>query len=340
LAAAAASILAVEATHHSAIGPIPAFAADPGPLSVAAADEPSDSTLVMFWNVENFFDWEDGSRSSSDAEFSSNGARRWTRHRFYKKCELIAKTVFYIAGLEGRLPDVIGLAEIENERVLNSLVASTLLRKCSYRTVTFPSPDPRGIDVGLLYNERTLRLDFARASGIWLDGGERLLSRDILIAGFVRRQGGDSLALTINHHPSKYGGAAAEPKRAAAVRQLAFIADSLKAVGWHMQAHVGDFNDTPESPVYDGLAGRMENLAVPLSAAGEGSIRFDGRWELIDQAFVSRQAGHRARMKVVPVPFLTVKDSAHSGTKPLRTYSGPRYIGGVSDHYPILVLIQ
>ena len=40
-------------------------------------------------------------------------------------------------------------------------------------------------------------------------------------------------------------------------------------------------------------------------------------------------------MDILSIPFLQVPDRAYGGTKPFRTYSGPRYIGGVSDHCPI-----
>ena len=39
-------------------------------------------------------------------------------------------------------------------------------------------------------------------------------------------------------------------------------------------------------------------------------------------------------MEILQIPFLQAPDGTHAGTKPLRTYSGPRYIGGVSDHCP------
>ena len=45
-------------------------------------------------------------------------------------------------------------------------------------------------------------------------------------------------------------------------------------------------------------------------------------------------------MKVERVPFLTVRDNTHSGEKLLRTYTGPRYTGGVSDHCPITLVIR
>ena len=79
------------------------------------------------------------------------------------------------------------------------------------------------------------------------------------------------------------------------------------------------------------------NLAAPLVANGEGSIRFQGCWELIDQCFVSPQLAPGATFQVCHIPFLTTRDGAYAGQKPLRTYSGPRYLGGVSDHCPVLL---
>ena len=104
---------------------------------------------------------------------------------------------------------------------------------------------------------------------------------------------------------------------------------------------MGDFNDTPESTKeYSKI---MVNLAFPLAKRGEGTIKYSGKWELIDMFFISPRVASRnpgAAMKVVKVPFLTVNDNAHSGEKPLRTYTGPGYAGGVSDHYPITLVIQ
>ena len=45
-------------------------------------------------------------------------------------------------------------------------------------------------------------------------------------------------------------------------------------------------------------------------------------------------------MRILRIPFLLTRDTAHSGDKPLRTYTGPRPTGGVSDHLPILLEIS
>jgi len=303
-------------------------------LAIAVPRCDSSSLCIVFWNLENFFDYFDGGTSDSDTEFSSMGARHWTKKRFTAKCMSISKAVFAIADRQGKVPDIIGVAEVENSFVLRRLVELTPLRRYGYKVVHYESPDPRGIDVGLLYRPSVLALSDSRPCAI-----PGITTRDILLAQF-RTPAGDSIAVLVNHHPSKHGGEASAGRRAAAVERMDAIADSLKSVGWRHVVAVGDFNDTPDSEVYGPLSRQWSNLSSALSLDGEGSIRFDGRWELIDQCFVSQNMAHLSRMEVCDLPCLTVRDAAHSGQKPFRTYSGPRYIGGVSDHYPIVVIIN
>ena len=87
-----------------------------------------DSLVVMFWNVENFFDHVDQGTGESDREFSSYGARHWSKRKFQAKCDDIAKSVLWIADEYGKMPDVIGLAEVENRWVQWKLLHNTLLR--------------------------------------------------------------------------------------------------------------------------------------------------------------------------------------------------------------------
>lgn len=295
---------------------------------------PADSLNILFWNLENFFDWRNDSTSTSDAEFSSFGARHWTRKRFYAKCNAIAKGILWTAGEKGALPDVIGLAEVENAFVLRRLVQSTALSKLDYRIVHFDSPDPRGIDVALLYRNSRMVLKDARPCHLYGADSALMRTRDILM---VRVRGPDSTetAFLVNHHPSKYGGTAvSEPRRRLAVERLKQLADTLQEAGITRIVAMGDFNDTPANPVYKRLAPGLVNLGEPLHRRGEGSIKYGGRWELIDLFFVSAPF-KEARMEVLYIPFLQVRDKGGAGTKPLRTYSGPRYQGGVSDHCPV-----
>ena len=316
---------------------------------------PQEDTLrVMFWNLENFFDYRNDSTSVSDAEFSSLGERRWTKKRFSAKCNAIAKGILWAGSAEGGLPDVIGFAEVENSFVLKRLLQETALRKLDYQYVHFDSPDSRGIDVALLYRSSRLQLEDARPCHLF-QADSVLATRDILLCRFSGLLG--HFSVLVNHHPSKYGGTAvSEPRRRLAVERLKALADSLRTLGETRIIATGDFNDTPANPVYKQLEPTLLPLAEELHRQGKGTIKYDGQWDLIDQFYVSpaclsggaalnqlpgSAAGTAAvGMKILYIPFLQTPDAAHGGTKPLRTYSGPRYLGGVSDHCPVWLEIK
>ena len=121
--------------------------------------------------------------------------------------------------------------------------------------------------------------------------------------------------------------------------RLKQLADSLQADGSPQILAMGDMNDTPENPLFQLLTPALENRAADLHRQGEGTIKYEGRWELIDMFFASPSA-RAGPMRILQIPFLMTRDGAHTGTKPLRTYSGPRYNGGVSDHCPIQISIR
>lgn len=295
----------------------------------------------MFWNVENYFDWKRDTvlSSPSEEEFTSFGTRHWTKAKFQRKSNAVAKTVLWVADERGSLPDVIGLAEVENRFVLEKLLSGTVLRRLDYSIIHYESPDPRGIDVALLYRESKLKPLGSKPLRIYSKDGQPLLTRDILYAGFEMADG-DSIAVLVNHHPSKYGDDSSW-RREAAMARLSEITDSLAAEGFRNIVAMGDFNDTPESTKE--YSGKMINLAAPLAAKGLGTIKYSGRWEMIDMFFASPGLAERRPfldMRVEKVPFLTVRDNTHSGEKPLRSFTGPRYTGGVSDHCPITLVIR
>ena len=345
-----------------------------------------DTLDVMFWNVENFFDWRNDSTTVSDREFSSRGERRWTWKRFQAKANAFAKALFWVEGETGQLPDVVGLEEVENAFVLRQLLQKTALRKLDYKYVHYDSPDHRGIDVALLY--RSTRLELLDSKPCHLFASDTVLAtRDILLCVFREKPPvipgaspsavpGPSLltiipgltgnlleeedrypigvghddssarydgafAVLVNHHPSKYGGTAeSEPRRRIAVERLQFLADSLAAIGIDHVIAGGDFNDTPENPVFRLLEPALTPIHMELYRRGLGTIKYDGKWDLIDQIYLSPALAPLARMRILRIPFLLSRDTVHSGEKPLRTYTGPRHTGGVSDHLPVLLEVS
>ena len=292
-----------------------------------------DSLLVMFWNVENFFDWTDQGTGESDREFSSYGERRWTKNRFYAKCDAIAKTLMWTADRYGRMPDVIGLAEVENKGVLTKLLSSTLLRKFDYGVVHQDSKDRRGIDVAILYRKSSMIL----SSRTFVSPSD-ISTRDILHVRMTL-QDGREVDFIVNHHPSKYGGAEESAERRLEVMgTLKSLCDLLVRAGSKDIVAMGDFNDVPTAPQFRIMDSLLVNKGLPLHEKGKGTIRYEGKWDLIDN-FLTSPSLRTSDMEVLRVPFLMTYEKKYPGEKPLRTYSGPRYIGGVSDHCPIVLWI-
>lgn len=263
---------------------------------------PPDSLLLVSWNVENFMDYR------------TDSTGRYTKNRFYAKCNAVSKTLFLIADGQGRMPDAVALMEVGNRFVLRQLIVSTPLRKMDYEIIHFDSPDHRGIDCALLWRRSRLKLIRASPKHLTDSTGAILPTRDILVAEF------EGLDVLVNHHPSKVGKGSGGRRRIAMAR-MRHLMDSLASEGHGRIVSVGDFND--------------DVWSVPGS---RGTIKYNGAWEKIDGCFVQGEV--RVRETVFDSPLLSEPDRAYGGTKPHRSFSGPRWLGGASDHYPIILWIS
>ena len=284
--------------------------------------------IVYFWNVENFF---------APEEFPGHD---WSKGRFYTKCNAVAKILCLSADACGALPDIVGFAEVGDASVLKALLGATPLRKLDYSFVHYDSPDRRGIDCALLYRRSRFRLLNSKPCHLYDSTGAVMRTRDILLAVLETRTGAghdgaaapdgrlDTLAVLVNHHPSKVGSGSGDRRRIAMDR-LRYLADSLQAAGVSRIIAVGDFNDavTPAA----GVERQPRNQAPP------GTIKFQGKWEQIDGCPLLE--GLRAEEYIFAPQCLLERDS-HGGEKPRRTFSGPRYLGGVSDHLPVIYVIK
>jgi hypothetical protein len=220
----------------------------------------------------------------------------------------------------------VGFAEVENRKALTGLLRETILRKTDYAIVHFDSPDRRGIDCALLYRPSTLGQVRAEAKHLYDSSGAVIPTRDILVAVF------DSIAILVNHHPSKVG-TAGGAGRSVAMARMDALRDSLAQAGCRRILCIGDFNDDVWRNGADPGVVRS-GRALP---GNRGTIKYNGEWEKIDGCFY-RGPG-TAEETVLAFPFLLEEDRAYGGVKPRRTYSGPRWKGGVSDHLPICVSI-
>lgn len=289
--------------------------------------------LIMFWNLENFF------YPQKDVDFSS-GEKVVTWKRFRAKRDLISKTIIAIKDKEGAYPSVIGVCEVENLKTLKNLVYDTPLSRLGYRILHKDSPDNRGIDVALLYrDDRMILLEYSFFEI------KSFKTRDILYAKMLSVELKDTVHFLVNHWPSKLGGEKKSlPRRMEAANLLRHIVDSVQTVNPDARIiAMGDFNDSPSSQPLQSITS-LENLSLRLKdslkktrASITGTHRYKGRWEMLDQFLVSKTIN--GNIQILSFDHLLQQDKKYLGYKTKRTFIGPRFNGGASDHLPILLKI-
>jgi hypothetical protein len=310
---------------------------------------------IVFYNVENLYDVRNDPAIYDEA-FTPYGENHWTTKRFNRKILLIYKAI--MACCKGQFPDLIGLAEIENNRVVEQLITQTPLSKIQYGIIHKESPDPRGIDVALLYRkDRIMAVDYEHIKVASSDK-KGFTSRDIL--HFTGDADGNRLHLFINHWPSRSGGYnETKENRNITARLLRFRIDSLlKFEPYARILILGDFNATPKEECivdilnahpYTGL--KVNNSLVNLSSAwlncNWGTVKRNGKWEIFDQIICSSNMLDSSEVQIVPskteicrASFLLEADKRYLSKKPYRTYLGPVYHGGISDHLPIVTVLS
>jgi endonuclease/exonuclease/phosphatase family metal-dependent hydrolase len=310
---------------------------------------------MMFYNVENLFDTFHDTLKD-DYEFVRGGSYGWTWKKFTKKIQNISKVIVEAGGW--RPPEIIGLSEVENRLVLIQLIKKTPLERFNYRIIHEESPDQRGIDVALLYQHDQFREICHESITIPL-GDTAAKTRDILyVKGILPSN--DTVHLFVNHWPSRTGGIPlTQHRRKAAALKLRHVVDSIRSYEPDaLMIMMGDFNDEPRDESL------VEHLGVKNETANEGYFlynmmhsfmgkwdvgtnKFRGQWGVIDQFIVSspllKQGTNSIIVKEAEIfspSFLLVKDEAYTGTIPYRTFSGYRYVGGFSDHLPVLLRLE
>lgn len=307
------------------------------------------SSLLTFveLNCENLFDTRHDSLKN-DVEFLPEGSYHWTPYRYWHKVNHLGQVIVGLgyeeASRDVQLPDLVALCEVENDSVLFDLTKRSVIRTAGYEYVMTHSPDERGIDVALMYQPFSFSLIHS-----WSIRVKRLPdtrpTRDILyVSGRVIT--GDTLHVFVVHAPSRRGGEReSRPYRLQVASQLAEAVDSIYALQSRAKIIVaGDFNDYHDSPALEYL---YQHHLINISAGARGShgakatYRWHGEWRSLDQILLSESMQHQENAcRIGDLPFLLEDDEKYGGKKPYRTYLGPRYLGGYSDHLPLVARIR
>lgn len=317
---------------------------------------------IMFYNVENLFDpFHDTLKN--DYEFVGGGIKGWNWEKFERKLNSISKVIVAAGGW--RPPEIIAFSEVENRFVLIQLLKRTPLERFGYRIIHEESPDERGIDVGMIYLPDKFKEISHRAIPV-MRADTLLKSRDILyvkgiLKGYNISAGYDTVHVFINHWPSRTGGPAltAYRRKAAALSLKPVIDSILQTVPDARIILTGDFNDEPTdgsikthlgvSTALGDSSNKLYNLMTPYVGKHDtGTNKFRNQWGVIDQFIVSGSLLNdgsavkvsNKKAEILALPFLLQEDETWGGTVPFRTYNGMKYMGGFSDHLPVLLMLE
>lgn len=317
----------------------------------------SSPVSVMFYNTGNFFHPSDDPLTDDD-DFTPEGVMRWTWLRYRKKISSVYRTIVAAGGWSP--PAIVAFCEVENKKVLDDLIYGTYLSKFNYAVLHRDSPDRRGIDVCLIYRKDLL--DVLGCSWHYLQDTASVENptREVLYASF--RTMADTIHLIVNHWPSRRGGVlAAAGLREDIMKTVRGLSDSVSC-SYDGKAKIiitGDFNAVPDDKIMQSLVkgegmeeGNCGSRLVNLSETGpgevEGTYRYKGLWETIDQFIVSEWmiecgtglAADSDSFSVVCPGFLLGKDPVYPGVSPFATFRGYDYQEGYSDHLPVMLELR
>jgi endonuclease/exonuclease/phosphatase family metal-dependent hydrolase len=323
-----------------------------------AQKEQYKSAIVAFYNLENFYDTVDNP-NINDEEFLPDGPKNYNSKIYWTKVEHLATVISQIGtDINADGPALLGVAEIENDTVLNDLIHHPLLKQKNYAFVHYDSKDIRGVDVALLYNPKYFKVLNSRKLFVRMPGGAKqsFFTRDVLwVKGLL---GTDTIHVFVNHWPSRVGGEqrSAPARAAAAMIDKKFI-DSIERININEKIIVmGDLNDDPISPSVTKILGAKENISdvktgelynpwIDMYKKGIGTLAYQDAWGLFDQIMINsswldknQQGFFYYQAHIFNKAFMIENIGKYKGY-PMRTWDGNSYRGGYSDHFPTYIIL-
>lgn len=324
--------------------------------TMVSARKRSSVYAVGFYNQENLFDTchDEG---KNDYEYLP--VKGWNSEKYISKLKNMSRALADMG--TGELPGVgcafIGLAEVENDKVLADLVSQPALQARGMKFCHIEGPDKRGIDCALLYNPKLFKV-----KRVQLVPYVQELAKDsaFYTRGFLTvsgKLGRNHVAVIVCHWPSRFSGSF---YRESGARQTKAIKDSLLRTNPKQKVFVmGDMNDDPTNKsMYEVLRAKPEISEVAegdmynpwyniLTKEHKGTLYYKEAWNLFDQIVMTPNLLAKDKKKdlmfwkpeVQRMDYLIQQEGPYKGA-PLRTKAGGKWLNGYSDHLPVVVYLK
>lgn len=331
----------------------------------ASTPKPEGEISVMTFNVENLFDTVHD-KNREDFAYLPIAMKKQpeilagcnTQKGFYQrqclemdwndtvlkqKLKNISEIILSVD--QGMGPDVLFLAEVENENVLKML-NSQYLQKAGYQTVVLiEGPDERGIDVAVL--SRLPLMGKAQLHKIPYKGqtpeDQKWMNRSRGVLEVpLKTPAGSKLTTFVSHFPSQRN------PRYWREQSVLFMKEKLKSMGNEMFIFGGDLNisqdEEEETGFFEKHFAEVSLVAHQLGCHHcDGTYDFRNTWSFLDALVFSKSmsdsgtADYQFLPKSVDVVKLTA-NHIYKGRSPKRF--DEKTGEGVSDHFPLYARIQ
>ncbi|WP_312088902.1 endonuclease [Chryseobacterium sp.] len=307
--------------------------------------------LFAFYNVENLFLPDPPPLHRLDP--TRSGLRNWDERKYRIKLSKIAHVFRLMKEQYGVLPCIIGLCEISGRKVLEDLLTLDPFSS-QYGILHYNSLDERKVDVALIYDKSKIEVLDSEPITFFFEIVDRNpenydTTRDVLFAKL--NLGLEIINVFVAHLPSKREKDINLPKRNFILNELRSKVLKIMQTDNEKVIVCGDFNENPDEEnlvnfLFDNSRDKvLRNPFQNLYSNKKYSTFHYKSGLLFDQIILSENffdKGTKWQFYKADVfsPESIRARQRNSEDRPFRTFAGTRYLGGFSDHYPVLVSLK
>ncbi len=289
--------------------------------------------LFLFYNVENLY----------PIDHSAMRLYNWDLYKYQLKIRKIKRVFEWIKEDYNQLPGLIGMAEIGASSVLSDLASNDSVL-AGYQWIYQDSQDSGGLSVALLFNPIHFKIIESDFLNFPMDD-DISPTRDILYAKLEYQA--QKLNIFVIHLPSQRN---QDEKRKLRHYILQNLKEKIDDLYYQNEAILimGDFNENPNHDMVKALA-EDQNFTSILSNPFE-SIFKNGDFStyhkktglgfdqiLFTEALLLEKFNLKLNIASIYKPPKLRNPDRKNYHFPFRSYAGSRYIGGYSDHFPVIL---
>ncbi|WP_228453991.1 endonuclease/exonuclease/phosphatase family protein [Chryseobacterium fistulae] len=301
--------------------------------------------ILCFYNVENLFLPDQVPIHRMDP--TRSGLKNWDERKYNNKLFRLSHVFSLIKKQNGILPFIIGLSEVSGREVLEDLVKMDPFNS-KYGIIHYDSMDERKVDVAMLYDKAKVEIVDSETITFFFEKIKKNTenydtTRDVLYSKIRYKEKKEVIHIFITHLPSQRERDVNKPKRA-------FILNEIRKRIMNIEEEkvilCGDFNENPDDEnlvriLYNDEGGKMlENPFLELFHTRNYSTFHLKTGLLFDQILLSKSFFDKTGLIFQNAEIFNTKELSSRDRKfenrPFRTYAGTRYLGGYSDHFPVL----